>query len=145
MSIFELAYISTASPHLTDSDVTDIVDIANINNALSDISGVLFYNGVNFAQILEGNEQAVRRLYNHLCEDPRHTGVICLLKRTIAARAFAGWSMAYICSTEDLMGKHSAFTGSLTASKRPANDPVAATVEELKHQALAALKKSQVQ
>ena len=107
MQLFELAYVSTITFKASDEDIENIVSHSQLNNALADVSGLLLFNGVNFAQILEGPQTTLNRLFEKISHDERHSGVIKLVERPIEARAFSGWSMAYLKSTDSVFGTDS--------------------------------------
>lgn len=115
MQLYELAYVSTISFKASDKDVEDIISHSQLNNALADVSGLLLFNGINFAQILEGPQQTISRLFEKICRDPRHSGVIKLVERPIGPRAFTGWSMAYLRSTDSVFGPDSRLVQVLAA------------------------------
>ena len=46
-------------------------------------------------QALEGEEQAVRQVHDRITKDPRHRGLMTLLKGPIEKRAFSEWSMGF--------------------------------------------------
>ncbi len=98
--MFELIYTSSALSGTTSSAARNIAEQSQINNALSDISGVLVFNGTHFTQVLEGHESAVRRLFNLIVQDDRHSDVEVLAQGAIPGRSFSGWSMAYNDSCE---------------------------------------------
>lgn len=51
--------------------------------------------------MLEGEEEAVRALYELIRGDPRHQYVIAYADKPIAERTFAEWAMAFQpCSTQ---------------------------------------------
>ncbi|NNJ74537.1 MAG: BLUF domain-containing protein [Anderseniella sp.] len=93
--MFELIYMSAASPTMTSAKARDIAEQSQMNNALADISGVLVFDGTSFAQILEGDESAVRRLLDIISADKRHSNLTVLVEGPTSGRSFAGWSMAY--------------------------------------------------
>jgi 2-hydroxy-3-keto-5-methylthiopentenyl-1-phosphate phosphatase len=107
VQLFELAYVSTITFNASDEDIERIVAHSQLNNALADVSGLLLFNGINFAQILEGTQATLDRLFEKICHDERHSGVIKLVERPIEARAFSGWSMAYLKSTDSVFGTSS--------------------------------------
>ncbi len=49
----------------------------------------------NFMQVLEGDEEAVRGLYERIAEDPRHGGEITLQEGFVEERQFPDWSMGF--------------------------------------------------
>ncbi len=64
-------------------------------NAARGLSGVLLYSGGNIIQTLEGPEDAVDGLFDTISRDPRHTGILTLLREPLDARVFADWSMGF--------------------------------------------------
>jgi len=107
VQLYELAYVSTITFKASDEDIENIVSHSQLNNALADVSGLLLFNGINFAQALEGPQATLHRLFEKICQDERHSGVIKLVERPIEARAFSGWSMAYLKSTDSVFGTNS--------------------------------------
>jgi hypothetical protein len=55
---------------------------------------MLHING-GFLQMLEGDERAVRDLYNRIAMDRRHQDPRIMLDREIPCRVFADWSMGF--------------------------------------------------
>lgn len=74
-----LAYASTPAPGLQPADVARILHVARVNNAASGIRGVLIYTGDAFAQWIEGDSDAVERLWLALLADMRHRDVVAFL------------------------------------------------------------------
>lgn len=95
MSISRLVYVSTASPGLLQADLDTILDTARARNAAEGITGLLVFNGFNFMQLLEGPPASVQRVFNAICRDQRHSGVVRVLSGETDQRAFAGWAMGY--------------------------------------------------
>ena len=77
-----------------EAEVANIVEVARSRNATLGVTGALISTGAYFAQVLEGEQQAVEELMRSIDADARHMRVKIL--RTVAeARRFSGWSMAY--------------------------------------------------
>lgn len=91
--IFSLSYISTATETIDADALSDILKTAQRRNGEADVTGVLIFNGLNFLQVLEGNEAAVRTIYASILRDDRHTGVRLVSEGTQATRVFPQWSM----------------------------------------------------
>ena len=66
---------------------------ATRNNAAAGITGLLLFNGQNFLQLLEGEQDAVDSLLDRVESDPRHSGVVVVTDLEIAERSFPDWSM----------------------------------------------------
>ena len=86
-------YFSTASAEMSREAVDDIVAHAVEKNGRLGITGALAYNGRNFCQLLEGDEDVVRALIKTIEADPRHAGFKVLDEKRIMARHFPDWSM----------------------------------------------------
>jgi hypothetical protein len=93
--MFFITYVSSAATLFTHSELTELLEKSRVNNAALDISGMLLYKDGNFMQVIEGEEDAVRRLYDKVARDPRHRGLITLLQGTLTERQFPGWSMGF--------------------------------------------------
>lgn len=81
------------------SGTTSAINIDSIlascqrNNAELDITGVLLYSDTHFFQYLEGNGPQIKKLYEHIKEDPRHRNVVMITIGGIQERAFPSWQM----------------------------------------------------
>lgn len=73
----------------------DIIRIARARNAGFGVTGALIATDARFAQLLEGEAQAVATLMALISTDPRHTDVRVLHDGPITRRRFPKWSMAY--------------------------------------------------
>ncbi|WP_170265337.1 BLUF domain-containing protein [Comamonas kerstersii] len=89
-------YHSQIAPDAPVSCVADIVKTARSFNQQHDITGMLIFDGMCFAQYIEGPEQAMEGLIARITEDPRHCQVVPMLHAQLqGVRRFARWSMAY--------------------------------------------------
>ena len=90
-----LLYISTARQALSQADVDELLRVSRRNNAAVAVTGLLVVGGRRFMQALEGPTEAVERVYQRICADPRHFAVVMLSRETIERRMFDGWDMGY--------------------------------------------------
>ena len=93
--MFHLVYVSSAVQPFTTAGLLTLLATSRENNRRDDITGLLLYKEGNFMQVLEGDEDAVLRLYARIQRDPRHRDVTTLLQGAISARQFPDWSMAF--------------------------------------------------
>lgn len=93
--IFQLTYISTAQEWVGQAECEAILQEARERNALSDVTGLLLFNGKRFLQVLEGAEEDVRAIYALIEKDPRHHGLVVVGDNFAAEREFGGWGMAF--------------------------------------------------
>jgi len=61
--LFELIYTSVTPARLNDDAVMDILAQARENNKAKNITGLLYYDGQRFLQIIEGSEDHIEMLY----------------------------------------------------------------------------------
>lgn len=92
-------YFSRATQAISDEQLRELLTSSRRNNALQGISGVLVHGGGLFAQILEGPEQAVLRLYGKILDDRRHSNCRIIYISPANERMFQKWSMGVINST----------------------------------------------
>ncbi len=96
--VFRLIYRSASTIHAQDRKVAlgKLFSQARSNNKSRNITGALLVSGDWFAQVLEGDETAVRELYDRIGDDERHNKVTLLESRTRTNRIFSRWAMARV-------------------------------------------------
>lgn len=90
-----IAYVSSFNAKKYDPDevLEEIVNVAKVENAKRQITGVLFYlNGV-FLQIIEGEEALLRQLMSNIEKDKRHSNIEYLIDTKVEQRGFQKWNM----------------------------------------------------
>jgi hypothetical protein len=90
----QLLYVSDTAPSLPDGTLDAILTASRTHNAPAGITGLLLHIEGGFLQVLEGEETAVRALYDKIARDPRHWNCQVLLDQE-APRAFGDWSMGF--------------------------------------------------
>lgn len=90
-----IIYLSWAATPFTDAQLQKLLVLARRRNTELAITGLLLYGNERFMQVLEGDEENVRTLYEQIKRDPRHRDVIAYADKPIAQRAFAEWAMAF--------------------------------------------------
>lgn len=93
--MYHLIYVSQAARPLSESDLIDILRISRESNTRKNITGMLVYLNDKFMQILEGEEETVKELFDHISADPRHNRVIQVLEGNATERTFKDWSMGF--------------------------------------------------
>ncbi len=81
---------------MKDDELNAIVAKAADANAAQNVTGALAYNGRNFCQCLEGDEDTVRGLLQVIEQDPRHSGFKVIDEKQITDRYFEDWSMRLV-------------------------------------------------
>ena len=95
MELITLIYVSSAVKSANNSEILDILKISRKANGEKNITGMLLFKDGNFMQILEGDAPVVDELHRKIARDPRHTGLITLLRRPIPNRVFSDWKMGF--------------------------------------------------
>ncbi len=93
--LFSLVYASSAVELFSTTELVALLECCRRNNTAAGVTGMLLYKAGNFMQVLEGEEETVRRLHAKILCDPRHRGVLTLTEHMITERQFGGWSMGF--------------------------------------------------
>lgn len=101
MHLLRLFYVSRAAAGLTADDRAAILSASVANNRRDDLTGVLCFREGHFAQILEGEEQAVLRSYLRIAGDRRHRDLVIVHIAVTDRRLFGRWSMGVLGSLEE--------------------------------------------
>jgi hypothetical protein len=98
--VFRLVYRSQSRIDGGESKAAlgSIFTTARKNNKRLGITGALVITDDAFAQALEGDEDAVRGLYETIRQDPRHENVTLLEAGTVDDRVFGRWAMAKVAA-----------------------------------------------
>lgn len=95
-----LVYTSTASTPFDDDRLVELLRKSRTDNANRDVTGALIYKNGVFVQMLEGPENAVETLRGKIYSDPRHRGILTLIRGTAELRVFSEWTMHFISPNE---------------------------------------------
>lgn len=102
-NLLRMVYVSTTTNPVNNiningvqKDVGRILMQARKNNPPLKVGGVLYFSNNFYFQCLEGEQEAVNRVYNKILDDPRHQNVQSVSVKRINKRLFANWSMKYV-------------------------------------------------
>ena len=124
--MLQLVYISSPSRTVA-IDIASILRTSRRNNARDGITGLLYFDGNRFLQVLEGPEAAVEAAYERIRPDVRHRAPVVLSRREVDAREFGEWDMAHRESQADAAD----FLGRIEVLTRNASPSVRATFDGL--------------
>lgn len=93
MKLETLAYVSKATPGLGLRDLKHVLRRSREHNFRAQITGYLVYDGVWFAQLLEGPAASLDAALARITADPRHDALEVLVRAPIVQRCFDGWAM----------------------------------------------------
>ena len=93
--LFRMVYVSTASKLFDSAELREMLKEANERNKETGITGMLLYKDGQFMQVLEGEAEAVTATFSRINRDPRHHGIMVLVRGSVQERRFPTWSMAF--------------------------------------------------
>lgn len=97
--MIRLLYISETTAEMSAEKIQAIAQHSPRNNAMQGITGLMLTGGCVFAQVLEGPELNVLRLYVKIIEDSRHFNCQLAHISPVNERLFENWFMAAIKAT----------------------------------------------
>ena len=116
--MYRLVYVSAASVPFSRDELLALLQISRTNNARVGVTGMLLYRDGDFMQLLEGEEQRVKALYEHIQRDTRHTGTIVMLEERSTERLFEDWSMGFRDLDDPTVQATAGFTAFLNTALR---------------------------
>ena len=93
--MYRLIYLSSARSEMSQAGLEELLKVARRNNIAAGVTGMLLYLEGNFIQYLEGDESAVRAIFEKIEVDSRHHGVIVVDECAIDRRLFDDWAMGF--------------------------------------------------
>ena len=93
--MFHLIYLSSAWGKMPEAGLDELLSVSRQNNRAAGITGMLLYLDGNFIQYLEGDESAVRGIFDKIKSDPRHHNVIVVDEGQTDRRLFDDWAMGF--------------------------------------------------
>jgi hypothetical protein len=97
--MIRLLYISETTVEMSAEKIHTIRQQSQRNNAMLGITGLMLTGGGVFAQVLEGPELNVLRLYVKIMEDSRHFNCQLVHISPVKELFFKNWFMAVIEAT----------------------------------------------
>lgn len=77
-------------------ELGELFGVARSNNKKQHICGALLLADDTFVQVLEGDETAVRALFDRISADPRHDSISLVETGHVEAEVFSRWAMAKV-------------------------------------------------
>jgi hypothetical protein len=99
-----LIYLSRSLVGADPSALEPIVSSSIARNAEADVTGMLWADGQNFAQVIEGDFAEISETMDRIRADHRHTDLVVLLDRPVSSRQFGDWSMRL--AADDVESSH---------------------------------------
>lgn len=89
----QLVYVSKRKSICTAEEIQDILAACERNNPSLGITGVLLYSDDQFIQLVEGEPDTLKGLYDKIKEDDRHENCTMISYAPASDRSFPNWHM----------------------------------------------------
>lgn len=97
--LVRLIYCSTLAENSDTKELNKIVELAKSHNTKEFITGLLVFGNDYFLQCIEGNSEAINKLYHKIIADQRHHHPLLLEYQEVDERLFEDWAMKLILLT----------------------------------------------
>ncbi|WP_282126239.1 BLUF domain-containing protein [Marinifilum flexuosum] len=94
-NLIHIVYVSFSRNQLSELKLDELLSEIRPKNLANGVTGLLLYNDEIFIQVIEGELNTIRTLYDLLQKDKRHTNIVKILEERIDQRSFPNWSMGY--------------------------------------------------
>ncbi|HKL35931.1 MAG TPA: BLUF domain-containing protein [Salegentibacter sp.] len=103
---YAISYVSTVNPALSESEIQAALDFSKDWNNNNNITGILLYSQGNFFQVLEGQEQLLKELFERIKLDERHHNIITIFQKPIPDVQFDGYEADFISLDDHFQQKN---------------------------------------
>jgi len=93
--MYYIIYSSFATNPFAEGELQALLTKSHRNNQQSGVTGFLYYYSNSFLQLIEGDEEAVKALYQRVATDSRHKDLLILKEDHIDVRFYPDWTMGY--------------------------------------------------
>jgi len=93
--MYYIIYSSFATHTLAEEELQALLAKSHHKNQRLGITGFLYYYSNSFLQLIEGEEEAVKKLYERIEADSRHKDVLIIKQDHIDVRFYPDWTMGY--------------------------------------------------
>lgn len=102
--MFTICYVSHAIDNLDQKELDELFEYTSSNNNAKNITGILLFETGNFLQVLEGEEEILRNLFEKIKADSRHKNIFVILNQVSENRVFENYASRFsiVKSKDDL-------------------------------------------
>ena len=92
---YVISYVSTINPNVSEIDIGNLMDYVKIQNNSLNITGILIYADGNFFQVLEGEKETIKTLFERIKKDKRHYNLIKMLDKDVNDGSFSKYHSSF--------------------------------------------------
>lgn len=93
--LYHLIYVSTAVAPMSEADLLQLLCQSRAHNKRNRVTGMLLYKDGHFMQVLEGQENQVRKTFGRIERSVKHKSIDILRAELIQNRNFPDWTMGF--------------------------------------------------
>ncbi|MGY5846637.1 BLUF domain-containing protein [Salegentibacter sp. HM20] len=93
---YAISYVSTVSSSLYDEEIQEALHFSKNWNNDNSITGILLYSQGNFFQVLEGDQEKLKKLFQRIKDDERHYDIITIFEKEVEAQKFDEYDAGFI-------------------------------------------------
>ena len=93
--LYELLYSSVSRTEMDADALVSLLESARSKNEGLHVTGLLLYCNREYLQLIEGEEDDVRSLWQSIQSDSRHYSARVMYESAIEKRGFAHWSIGF--------------------------------------------------
>jgi hypothetical protein len=91
MGLHRLLYASEAALDDGEAGLAELMSVARMRNEQLGLTGALLHAEGMFVQVLEGDTAELERVFESICADGRHRGMVLRYFAPVTSRLFAAW------------------------------------------------------
>ena len=93
--LVELSYLSEAHSDMSFLGLMRLLESARAFNQKHSVTGILFYDNQQFAQVIEGERANIMKVWKRIQDDKRHHRIELLEIKEISERSYPDWLLCF--------------------------------------------------
>ena len=93
--LIELSYLSEAVSDMSFLGLMRLLESARAFNQKNGVTGILFYDNQQFAQVIEGERANIMKAWKRIQDDKRHHRIELLEIKEISVRSYPDWLLRF--------------------------------------------------
>tara|TARA_R110002049_G_scaffold12798_6_gene56897 strand:- start:26718 stop:27128 length:411 start_codon:yes stop_codon:yes gene_type:complete len=105
MNYYSICYVSNVANGLSQQEIDAVLNLTEQKNNQENVTGILLHNLGHFFQVLEGEEELIKKLFHtKISVDPRHSEITTIFDKHIVEPLFSGYDSKFniLKTPEDL-------------------------------------------
>ncbi|MEL7006507.1 MAG: BLUF domain-containing protein [Bacteroidota bacterium] len=108
--MYYLIYVSYAVEPFSQDMLKELLEKCVYKNEKQGITGMLLYIEGKFIQVLEGEKNVIKKIFDNILKDERHRKIKIIIEGMISKRNFPNWSMGFKSINNQELKKMTGYT-----------------------------------